>query len=284
MSDASATPHSGVAEVPADQIAVSPAPTFSELPGRRLREARAARGLSVADVANTLKFGARQIEALETDDYRNLQGATFVRGFVRSYARFLKLAPEPLLDMLDAGAAIAPANVRPPEDTGVAMPMPGARRLSPWLAGAILMAIAAAGLLFWHLMAPDFSLMKPRETVAESPVTPPQPEVQAPVARIEPVVTPAAGTVAPAAAAALPANSRQLVFILSGKSWLEVRDASQRVVLSGEFPAGERQVATGKAPFYLWVGRASVLRVLDGEREIDLKPFARDDVARLTVE
>ncbi len=283
MSDAAATPDSGIEKVQPDLLAVSPAPTFSELPGQRLREAREARGLSVADVANTLKFGTRQIEALEADDYRNLQGSTFVRGFVRSYARFLKLAPEPLLDMLVAATPIAPANVRPPEDTGVAMPMPGARRLSPWLAGAILLVLTAAGLIFWSFISPEFSLIRPRPAMVEAPLTPPQPEIQAPVARIEPAVTPGAATEAPAATA-LPADSRQLVFIFSGKSWLEVRDAKQRVVLSGEFPAGDKQIATGKAPFYLWVGRASVLRVIDGEREIDLKPFVRDDVARLTVE
>ena len=77
---------------------------------------------------------------------------------------------------------------------------------------------------------------------------------------------------------------RQLVLTFSDKSWVEIKDASQRVILSGEFPGGDRQVATGKPPFQLWVGRASAVHVQDGEREIDLKPHARDEVARLTVD
>jgi cytoskeleton protein RodZ len=77
---------------------------------------------------------------------------------------------------------------------------------------------------------------------------------------------------------------RQLVLTFSDKSWVEIKDASQRVILSGEFPGGDRQVASGKPPFQLWVGRASAVRILDGEREIDLKPHARDEVARLTVD
>lgn len=265
--------------------AVPPAPTAADLPGRRLREAREARGLSLADAANALKFSPRQIEALEADDYLSLQGATFVRGFVRSYARFLKLAPEPLLAMLDAGLPLQISEVRPPDDTGAAMPLPGERRLSAWVAAAVVLSVIAAALIAWHFISPEFSLPSPRD-VAE-PKVEAQPTVQAPVVRIEPpVATPAVAdaNLSSPAPAVLPADGRQLVFLFSDKSWVEVKDSSQRVVLSGEFPGGGRQVAVGKPPLQLWVGRASAVRVLDGEREIDLKPHARDEVARLTVE
>ena len=40
--------------------------------GKMLREARELAGLSVADVANQIKFAPRQIEALEADDFQNL--------------------------------------------------------------------------------------------------------------------------------------------------------------------------------------------------------------------
>jgi len=260
------------------------------LPGSILREAREARGLSVADVASALKFSPRQIEALEADDFSCLQGATFVRGFVRSYARFLKLAPESLLAMLDGDTAIAAADVRPPEDTGVAMPMPGERNWSFWVAGAGLLVAAAAGLVGWHfLSAPEPVAAVRSEAAIKAPVVEVQPTmqsptVQPPLARIE---QPAAGDGSAAAApssVALPPDGRQLVITFSDKSWVEVKDASQRVVLSGEFPGGDRQTANGKAPFQLWVGRASAVRVFDGEREIDVKPHARDEVARLTVD
>lgn len=259
------------------------------LPGQRLREAREARGLSVADVAATLKFGARQIEALEADDFRSLQGATFVRGFVRSYARFLNLPPEPLLDLLKEGTTIAAAEVRPPEDTGVYMPMPGRHRLSFWVAGAAALGLLAAGLLAWHLLAPAGPTPAPQLAAADTRTTvASQPELLPPAPRIEqqPGIATNPVTVMPAAVSTTlpPPDGRHLVFLFSDKSWLEVRDAAQRVVLSGEFSGGERKIATGKPPYYLWVGRASALRVLDGEREIDLKPHTRDEIARLTVE
>jgi len=66
--------------------------------GESLKSAREERGLSVAEVAQSLKFAPRQIEALEQDRFDLLPGGTFVRGMVRSYARLLKLPPEPMLE------------------------------------------------------------------------------------------------------------------------------------------------------------------------------------------
>lgn len=58
-------------------------------PGAMLARARAERQLGIPDVAERLKYGARQIEALEADDYGRLAGTTFVRGMIRSYAKLV---------------------------------------------------------------------------------------------------------------------------------------------------------------------------------------------------
>lgn len=82
----------------------------------------------------------------------------------------------------------------------------------------------------------------------------------------------------------IPQESRQLILLFGDKSWVEIRDASKSVLLAGEFTNGERQVAVGKPPFHLWVGRASAVRLFDGDREIDLKQHTSGEVARLIVE
>jgi cytoskeleton protein RodZ len=66
--------------------------------GESLKTAREERGRSIAEVAQSLKFAPRQIEALEQDRFDLLPGGTFVRGMVRSYARLLKLPAEPMLE------------------------------------------------------------------------------------------------------------------------------------------------------------------------------------------
>jgi cytoskeleton protein RodZ len=68
--------------------------------GKALSEARQAQGLNLADVAQQLKFMTRQLEALEAERFESLPGPTIARGMVRTYARFLKLDPEPLLSLM----------------------------------------------------------------------------------------------------------------------------------------------------------------------------------------
>jgi cytoskeleton protein RodZ len=75
--------------------------------GAELSAARQERGLGLQEVAQQLKFGLRQLEALEADRFDELPGGTFARGMVRSYARLLKIDPDPLLARL-AGRFDAP--------------------------------------------------------------------------------------------------------------------------------------------------------------------------------
>ena len=59
-------------------------PVFHPGFGEKLKHARAAIGLSAADVAAKLKLGVRQIEALEAEDLVHLPSEVFTRGFVRT--------------------------------------------------------------------------------------------------------------------------------------------------------------------------------------------------------
>ena len=66
--------------------------------GGALRIAREKQGLSLNDVASKLKISNKQIEAIEADDFAALPESTIVRGFIRNYAKLLKLEADPLLD------------------------------------------------------------------------------------------------------------------------------------------------------------------------------------------
>ena len=58
--------------------------------GAQLRATREAFGLSLEEVAQQLKLAPRQVIALEDEDFAQLPGRTFVRGFVRNYAPALQ--------------------------------------------------------------------------------------------------------------------------------------------------------------------------------------------------
>jgi cytoskeleton protein RodZ len=65
--------------------------------GQLLRAARLERGLTIEDVARQLRLSVRQVIALEEDDYSKLSSITFLRGFVRNYAKLLQMDAAPLL-------------------------------------------------------------------------------------------------------------------------------------------------------------------------------------------
>ena len=67
-------------------------------PGKRLREARIARSLEIEDVATRLRLHVRTIKSIEADDYAHLPAPTFVRGYLRGYARLLDLPCGPIVE------------------------------------------------------------------------------------------------------------------------------------------------------------------------------------------
>src|SRR2546428_13732700 len=62
--------------------------------GRKLREARERRGVSLRQIANSTKISVSALEALERNDISRLPGGIFSRAFVRSYAVEVGLDPE----------------------------------------------------------------------------------------------------------------------------------------------------------------------------------------------
>ena len=60
-------------------------------PGRILSRRREELGMTINDVSEVLRLSTKQIMSLEDNNYQDLPGATYVRGYLRSYARFLKL-------------------------------------------------------------------------------------------------------------------------------------------------------------------------------------------------
>ncbi|MGA7748523.1 MAG: RodZ domain-containing protein [Gallionella sp.] len=140
--------------------------------GSMLREARENLGLTVADVAGQIKFAPRQIEALEADDFKNLPEAAFLRGFVRSYAKILRLDAELLLASMPSTKAAAAELI--PASVDVPFPNEQSNRQQNllWLGAALLLAVIVAGFAVWHFMTPL------KETKEQAKVT----KIETPVA------------------------------------------------------------------------------------------------------
>lgn len=270
------------------------APAATPTPGLLLRKAREARGLSIDDVIQALKFSQRQIEAVETDDLAALPGNVFARGLIRSYARFLKLDPAPLLGLLDARAPVVAPDVRPPENMGNAMPH-GVRQIPPLLAVSILLLVAIATMVGWHFVgkrdaaAPSATEASNEAPPAAQPAIEPAPPPQAavdsgatPQAAPVPVTAPATEASVQPAPDSMPTEGRRLSFDFRGDSWIEVKDAGGQIVLTGLFGAG-KQSLSGRPPFEVVIGNAARVEVRYDGQIVDLKPHTRAEVARLTL-
>ena len=59
--------------------------------GDELRKHRTDAKIDIQDVASRLKLSTEQIDALEKGEYSGFPGLVFVSGYLRSYARFLKI-------------------------------------------------------------------------------------------------------------------------------------------------------------------------------------------------
>jgi cytoskeleton protein RodZ len=289
--------------------------------GAALREAREARGLSVGEVAQQLKFAPRQLEALEQEKFDQLPGGTFVRGMLRSYARLLKLDPEPLVDTVAGRFAAPDANHLAAR---YSQPVPfsdNARRSTFVYLGLSVGVLAIAGGVAYEWYrdhsapARMAALQRPAQSapaLAQAPVPPPQPQpkvaeapaqpkadlpkmakadapkvakLDAPKAAREPEKTQlvAADKAPPPAPAKLAPGLNRLVIQCEEEAWIEVKDANDRMLVSSLNPPGAERVVQARGPLTLVIGNAAHVRVLHNDRPIDLGPHTKLAIARFTL-
>ncbi|HWA38621.1 MAG TPA: RodZ domain-containing protein [Burkholderiales bacterium] len=271
--------------------------------GSALAEARKALGLSHHDVAQQLKFMPRQLEALEAERFDSLPGPTIARGMVRTYARFLKLEPEPLLERM-AGRVEAP-DPTPQLSARFNQPVPfsdGGRRstLLYLVLSAGVLALAGGLLYEWRHERPVAQFVSPakEQPVQVAKVETVAKKVEATVKKAEPVAKPEAKSeakpetkpeakpAAPVVVASAPkavAGPNRLRLQFEEEAWLEVTNGAGKLLISSLQPGGTERVVNCAPPCSLVVGNASSVRITYNDREVDLQAHARADVARFTL-
>jgi len=296
-------------------------------PGGVLAAERERQGLGPADIAQRLHMSVEQVEALERGEYAKLPRGTFLRGFVRNYAKVVGVPADGLLASLaDAGPCDPAPRIVVPSQNIRFDPLSD-RMSSPYMKAGTLAAFVLAigfGAMYWWLFVrtapPAVQARKAPEAAAPAPVaasppaplpaSPPPPVVVA-EAQPEPAKPPvipapapeppkAAATKAPAPEKPAPApvavttamggslvsseSGATLKFRFKGRSWVEIRDARGKVLLTGLNDAGSETAVSGVPPFRVVVGNAPEVQMFYNDREYGLEPYMREAVARLTVE
>jgi len=88
-------------ELETEEIAEPPSGAVKRSPGNMLRSQRETLELSVQQVAEKLNLTMHFIRCLEADSYDKLPGDVFVRGYIRTYSRLLRLDPDQVLMIYD---------------------------------------------------------------------------------------------------------------------------------------------------------------------------------------
>jgi cytoskeleton protein RodZ len=203
--------------------------------GDELRAAREARHLSLSEVSEQLHIRSVYLEALEDEDWAVVGAAVYVRGFLRTYARFLGLDAEPSIAYYNAslGSAAQPA----PTPARTYVPKESRRRgngPSPWLWLAALAAAVLVGFVGYNAFELRFA--HHHRAIAREPSASQHAVVPRPAPSSES---------SDARHATVPLALRTLEVRLTEKTWLMVEiDGAKR--LEGTFPAGTRKAFHGK--------------------------------------
>ncbi len=217
--------------------------------GDRFRAARESRGLTLSDVAEQIRIRSVYLAAIEGEDWGAIGAPVYIRGFLRTYARFLGIEPEESVSEFNASSGAAALLAEPKREFSVRQES----RLSPiiWIASAI--AVMLVALVIYNY----FNLRRP--------------PAAGPMAASPPATPIASPTASGGPRRPHPLAARTLGVRLLAASWLRVT-VDGNVSMEGTFPAGTTRTFHGTRAV-LRVGNAGGVAVTVNGK--DLGPLGR---------
>lgn len=267
----------------------NPAAVAVEL-GEKLRQTREKRGFSIGEVAERLKLPARQIEGLESGNYEGLPELIFVRGFLRTYGRFLELDDKEVAAYLDRimpqnrtnAYAVDRQNVQSLnyQQTEVKKSFPKS------ILAVLVLAAIAAGVYAWQSKSNAENEKQAGSNVVLNEVEVPsldasnvsivamssEAEQMMQASSVSSAAASSADTsvsdsiVAASDSAATAAN--ELVVKVRYRSNLVIKDKDGQFVINRIVPAGSEHRFKGGAPYDVWIGYALGASANYGGQEI----------------
>ena len=140
--------------------------------GARLKREREQRRISLDDISVSTKIGTRFLIAIEEEQFDQLPGGIFSKGFVRAYARYLGIdEAQAVADYVTAsGASLPEATPEPLADLALPQVRESATKERaaglPWEMLAIALLIVAFGFAIWGFLSRE-------KSTRPAPVAPP---------------------------------------------------------------------------------------------------------------
>lgn len=258
-------------------------PLFKEPIGMTFKAKRENMGLSVEEVAKSLRFGTHLVLAIESEQWDKLGPAIYANSYLNSYIKLLglneeirneipRLKGEPALKTIGT-EKIAPVGSLP-------------KKILAFLTVSGLVALSAFLYSRYQpvevVSAPDtisLSASMPLETMqSKNPITQaivPESEIITATELTEPTGSKAEPTML--------SNSEMTVNTMK-EVWMEVRDSQNAVVFEELIPANQERSQSIKNVGKITIGNASNVKISINGVELTLTPFIINDVARFTVD
>jgi cytoskeleton protein RodZ len=223
--------------------------------GQMLRAAREEKQWSLRFTEDTTKIRVRYIQALEEEDYGILPGTTYVKGYLRTYAKHLGLNPDEIIQLYNNSEV--PETIKALETPDHVPIRKGPFWFRPLVAG--VMAVLAIGLVVgiaeWSHRSTE-KLSNSAYSPAALPSAPPKTETTAPK---QTTPEPVQSTPPSVVAATQDGLTAQLVF--TQPCWIVVQ-ADGQPMFQGTFTAGTSKEVKGTSKIELvTVGNAGGVTV-----------------------
>jgi cytoskeleton protein RodZ len=294
----------------------APAPEVKVELGSILKNARESQKLTVEDVASNLRLGIKKIKALEDDDYSLIADPTLARALIRSYARFLKLNPEPLLE---AHRQMTPSDIVNPIGLSTEIVsgdiVLGQSKSKSMLFFTVLIAL----ILIWFFNAYQTQESDDNDLTLSPSIESEQVEIALPAiesnnglvnqvnepqviadeaksevikvdpakpepAKVEPVAkTPSQIQSESMKKVALGTSMVRVKLVFKDESWVSVRDKSGETIYQKLAKAGMEDYVQGMPPLKLHIGNVSGTQLIFNGEVVDLAPNTNNNIARISL-
>lgn len=266
-------------------------------PGEVLRLNREDSGLSLADVAVALNITVGKVKHLESDEFQEMHSEPFTRGYLRSYAKLLKIDAESLIRCYEEFIGSAHDGDSSGDAAGLSVSVGAGSGLSAGkLLPVVFLLIASAWFVMEGLSSSE-SIEESETPVVESldqkDIT--SSEDASVSAEDSVAVVPVADTLVGSAvgveennvaeaidivvesAEVVERSLDKLEFTFTDESWVEVTDSGNDVLFADVKQAGEFLSLEGVAPFSVMLGNARATNVtLNGKNVTSVPPSGRN--------
>lgn len=214
---------------------------FPKTVGERLRDARLAQKLDLADIAQRTRVPLRHLQAIEDGDYTGLPTSTYAVGFARAYARTVGVDEVEVAREVRGRSEATVAARRPEYQPYDIEDTPRTPSRGVMIATIIAAVVVLAAALAWY------NWFRGGTSGSDTPAA---------------AYTPAA---APTAVAPTPAavTTGQVTLVAGDEVWVRIYDANDSTLKMGTMAPGERyDVPADAAGPMINVGRPDKLQVL----------------------